>query len=788
MFNGLSIMEALETLRLLEKSSESEQVIFRNINFYLHERIKLKKNLSEAEIASLEELRTEIENFFYGKYKNKLLAKISCLEPTSFKNPIKDIATLDINGVAEFCKREHGGKDKYVFKRIDWYLTERINCQKTLSTLEMQDIEQLMIEIKRRFWRNNQGMEKKKLFNSIKELVNCSKQKMVFSTKSLNEMTELCKDTDGVSNTDCFNIIFDELLKRIKYDIEFKCEELEQLENFISEISKRFSETDMCKNKKKLIKKLKILLTKLVKKYTEKNLEWDLAKLEDFCWKVRLANEAGILKLKRVYFDKRIEEERLLEADELELANTIKENLENNPSKTIMEVKLYDKLRLLQVKSSINTNVADQDDDLFKIKEILVQKGKSNGLYTIVWDIINELDRESVDSQRLSVLLRNLNEKIKSSSIRRDNFVLVSRLLSYIENLKYSDKLNKVLDYESVTEVLEQCKEDFESRHKIKYLNEEKIKNKFIDGTIILNKEFSLPLLASIKFPSEKLEIANKIIFAIDSATSVDLDGALSIVKDGSCYVFDVYVTDVPSFLKDNRHVCEEAYSRGSSFYVRDHESKTLTVIGMLPEILSNDYLSLRNNQPRNVLDFQFIFNAEGDIISTNISRKLIRVTYNLTPEFVEKVVNEKNDGDAILYKELMLYKELIKKVSSRTSYKYLADLVGNSVFDYMAFPSVLTNYFIANNSEFSIYRDQGRYTLKPVAELYSHSVIPLRKFVSDINLAFFLNQEGIVNFSDKDLNYVEKNIEQIIEHLNCQEELNCFIEKNGEFVKKYIR
>mgnify|MGYP003318363492 CR=1 FL=1 len=118
----------------------------------------------------------------------------------------------------------------------------------------------------------------------------------------------------------------------------------------------------------------------------------------------------------------------------------------------------------------------------------------------------------------------------------------------------------------------------------------------------------------------------------------------------------------------------------------------------------------------------------------------------------------------------------------------YLKQLNYQSISDLIAFPSVLVNYYIGKQAEFAIYREYSQYTKKYKNDPYTRSVTPLRRFVSNINLAFFLNQNGIVSFPERDLVCIEKNIDEIIKHLNETEQIGKFIERNKSFVLKHIK
>ena len=134
-------------------------------------------------------------------------------------------------------------------------------------------------------------------------------------------------------------------------------------------------------------------------------------------------------------------------------------------------------------------------------------------------------------------------------------------------------------------------------------------------------------------------------------------------------------------------------------------------------------------------------------------------------------------------------YRELSRLVSSKSKDKFLKRLNCNKISDLVAFPSVLVNYYIGYLADFAIYRDNGIYTVTCDDKCkYTHSVTPIRRFVSNINLAFFLEQNGIVHFANKDLYYVMDNSMEIVRHLNERESISKFVDKHSGFVKKYIR
>lgn len=395
---------------------------------------------------------------------------------------------------------------------------------------------------------------------------------------------------------------------------------------------------------------------------------------------------------------------------------------------------------------------------------------------------------------QFKALSRYLHERIaKRRLCTKEELGSIEALIAEIERIYHGESasLRRKNLLEKIKTIVRLTKKSLYSKKMSsnkKYLDEFlQIKSDIINGNIEIESEFSLPVLASIKLPTEQLDIENKIILAVDDEGTLDLDGAFSVSFEDGCYIFDVYVTDVPSFLKDNRVVAEEVYRRGKSLYLRDFNGEKETV-GMLPEILSFDYLSLLNNRPRDVIDFQYVFESDGTLDSVNIGRKQIRVTYNFNPKYVDRLLKKEIPDRFEVRDKFILLQELMGKVVATTDLKYLKYCSVTKVDEIVSFPSILTNYYLGYNSEFLIYREDAKYCAKTEDERYGHCVTPLRRFVSNINLAFYLNQIGVQSFDEKDLDFVERNIEEIIEHLNQQDMLGRFTDSYGAFVKKHLK
>lgn len=277
-------------------------------------------------------------------------------------------------------------------------------------------------------------------------------------------------------------------------------------------------------------------------------------------------------------------------------------------------------------------------------------------------------------------------------------------------------------------------------------------------------------------------------IIALDSEKSLDLDSVFSIDKEDDLYFFNVYVSDVPSFFRENRELSINAYRQGTSFYLRDN-GKNINY-DMLPEKLSHGYLSMLSKDisltPKSVISFQFVIDNNGNICSTSVSRNKIMVDYNLTGSDASRILNKKVISSKV-DKSIYQLKDLCKVISFTTTRPYLANLWKATVDDMIALPSILVNYYVAGELDFGIYRVNGIYTKNPSDnEFYLNSSAPLRRYVDDINLAILLEQKNLQRFNRDDFRYLENNIDEVIGHLNEQNFLSNYIEKNNSLVKKY--
>lgn len=147
-------------------------------------------------------------------------------------------------------------------------------------------------------------------------------------------------------------------------------------------------------------------------------------------------------------------------------------------------------------------------------------------------------------------------------------------------------------------------------------------------------------------------------IFTIDSKKSTDLDDAISYTVRGNNKVVSVYISNV-AILIDYLNIWSSFTNRISSIYLPDKKRS------MLPNILSENLCSLRENENKLCFVLDIYYDKENNIYDNKISicnsfiSKNFSYEDNISDEYnkikeIIKVVGSKNQKDLVT--KLMLY------------------------------------------------------------------------------------------------------------------------------------
>lgn len=154
---------------------------------------------------------------------------------------------------------------------------------------------------------------------------------------------------------------------------------------------------------------------------------------------------------------------------------------------------------------------------------------------------------------------------------------------------------------------------------------------------------------------STRHDFRNVTTFTIDPEDAKDFDDALSLKKlaNGNWEV-GVHIADVTYYISENSVLDNEAYNRATSVYLVDR------VVPMLPEKLSNELCSLRQNEDK--LTFSAVFELDNDAKIKNewFGRTIINSNRRFNYDEAQKII-ETCSGD--FYEDVITLNKLAVKL-----------------------------------------------------------------------------------------------------------------------------
>lgn len=122
---------------------------------------------------------------------------------------------------------------------------------------------------------------------------------------------------------------------------------------------------------------------------------------------------------------------------------------------------------------------------------------------------------------------------------------------------------------------------------------------------------------------------------SIDDEQTKDIDDALSFEKTDFGYRFYVHIADVSHWIEKDSILDLLASKRTSSIYLADQ------VISMLPEVISENLLSLREKENKYALSYIIETNNEFDFIQHHIAPSVICVDRNFSYAEVDEILED---------------------------------------------------------------------------------------------------------------------------------------------------
>lgn len=133
-------------------------------------------------------------------------------------------------------------------------------------------------------------------------------------------------------------------------------------------------------------------------------------------------------------------------------------------------------------------------------------------------------------------------------------------------------------------------------------------------------------------------------LVTIDPADAKDHDDAVHAApdtdeKNPGGFVVTVAIADVAHYVRSGSALDREALKRGNSVYFPDR------VVPMLPERISNDLCSLRENEDRPALAVRMVFSAEGRKLRHSFHRVMMRSAARLAYDQAQAAIDGRPDG-----------------------------------------------------------------------------------------------------------------------------------------------
>ncbi|MFW6365316.1 MAG: ribonuclease R family protein [Spirochaetota bacterium] len=144
----------------------------------------------------------------------------------------------------------------------------------------------------------------------------------------------------------------------------------------------------------------------------------------------------------------------------------------------------------------------------------------------------------------------------------------------------------------------------------------------------------------------------------IDGKHAKDFDDAISLEIGPSAVTLYVHIADVSAFVRPYDALDKEALSRGNSYYLGNR------VIPMLPEILSNNFCSLRHGEERLTMSAVMTFSHDMQLKKVSYRKSVINVNRRLTYEQADALIDDSDDSTlSRLLSDLYRYTTALKKV-----------------------------------------------------------------------------------------------------------------------------
>ncbi len=158
-------------------------------------------------------------------------------------------------------------------------------------------------------------------------------------------------------------------------------------------------------------------------------------------------------------------------------------------------------------------------------------------------------------------------------------------------------------------------------------------------------------------------DLREEIVFTIDSASTKDIDDAISVKRVLDGYRLSVHIADVSYYVSPKSVLDEDAMNRGTSIYYAD------SVVPMLPKALSNDICSLNEGVDRLSLSCIMTLDAQARLLDYRFFKTVIHSKVKGVYAEINELLNgaasqEICDKYAMVRESLTVLEEIYEKLS----------------------------------------------------------------------------------------------------------------------------
>jgi len=151
--------------------------------------------------------------------------------------------------------------------------------------------------------------------------------------------------------------------------------------------------------------------------------------------------------------------------------------------------------------------------------------------------------------------------------------------------------------------------------------------------------------LSPISYTTDRSDFRDLHALTIDDEDTLEVDDAVTLRTEDADYIVGIHIADAAAFVSRGETLDTEALKRASTIYL------PTSIVRMLPERLSTDLASLRQDVDRPTLSVEVRFDSQFNLLDYRMVRGMIHVRERLTYEDVDERIDGEDVDLVVLHK-----------------------------------------------------------------------------------------------------------------------------------------